>query len=503
MKKNLVLLSLLFFTFTLVAQEPHSCPVNHVENIVYTKNEDGTAQGETTETCFGCDWHSLKTVKLVFHVIRDLDGEINFGPNDEPLLQSIVDVANEKLSNNKPPTQPAVPNQVVPEINVRFELTEINFHQQENWAYPNIDYPSLDPDLLDIFLVEQAGDWFGDGCGDSEFCQGAPFCCVGGWAGGGLNNRAVMNRGFFRYVFDDLQPNCYAIFDGDEEAAWLSTYADVLIHEIGHLCGLNHLNVDDDCDDTPLLSNVCSSNNIMSGCACNKGNLTCCQVEKIHAALSSQDFPFVEETQRDCEASFITFPLDCEYFFFNNSTHEQSPESCEFTWCVKDLSESGDVGLSTYHSYNLEFRPPCNGDFQVCLEVQDPSGCIDVHCEVITVDCTSCECVPGPNPCDKEPPVDYEFHSGGDRKINNPIGFSISPNPASNEFIIDISSLDISQKHTIIIYDLLGKIIYNDQFEIDNNNKRIDSSRLKNGVYLIQITDSSNRTYTKELVIAR
>ncbi len=496
MKRILVLFSFLFCFCVLHAQE-HSCPVEHVEQYAFPSNPDSAE--ENFETCFGCDWQSFKTIRLVFHVIRNEDGQYNFSPGEEFLLQGIVDVANKKLGDNQPPTQPAFPNQPVPEINFRYELAEIRYYDEVNWAYPNIDYPTLDPDLLDIFLVEQSGDWFGNGCGDSNFCTGV-FCCAGGWAGGGLNNRAVLNRAYFRYVFEDLQPNCYDIFDGDADAAWTSTYADVLIHEIGHLTGLSHLNINDGCDDTPLLSNVCSSNNFMSGCACNKGSFTCCQIERMHAAFESGSFPFVIEEERSCEASFITFPQECEYFFFNNS---QSPGVEDFTttWCVKELGEPANSGIREYETFNLEFPPPCNGDFRICLQIQTPDGCIDVHCEEINVECTECECQPGPDPCAKDYPNDGDVSFTNNEKGSSISSFLISPNPASTNIAIDISTLDLSQTHTLEIYDLLGNIVHRDFIDKYNSQKEIDTSNFQNGIFIVQITSATNKRYVQELVI--
>ena len=316
MKKFLIFIILFSFTSVAFTQHEFYCPVEGPD----LPKDTGQESSREVESCDDCGFAIQKTIKLLFHIIGDENGEHNFGPGDEYFIQGIVDKANEKLSNNQPASHPGIPNQPVVDINIQYELSEIRFYQETNWAFPNIDYPALDPDFLDIMMVEQSGDWFGTGCNDPNYCTGA-LCCAGGWTGlGNLDGRAVLNEGFYRYTVENLQPNCYAIFGGDTELAWFNFYADVLIHEIGHMTGLRHIDEDDGCEDTPELSNVCSSNNFMSGCACAKASFTCCQIGRMHDAFESEDFPFVVLEEES--------PLPVPIFHFEDSNGEEKTEFC-------------------------------------------------------------------------------------------------------------------------------------------------------------------------------
>ena len=41
---------------------------------------------------------------------------------DDIYAREVVDLANEELSVNEPPSHPGIPNQPVPDINIQFEL---------------------------------------------------------------------------------------------------------------------------------------------------------------------------------------------------------------------------------------------------------------------------------------------------------------------------------------------------------------------------------------------
>ena len=348
-QKLFTLLIFCLLGFTATAQD-FVCPVDETES----GYESSGLEKSGVETCFGCESHTPKTLKMIFHVIRDENGYFNFGPTEEFLLQSIIDVANEKLSANQPASNPGIPNQPVPPIDIQFELAEVKYHEMVNWAFPNIDYPALDPNLLDVFLIEQSGEWFGNGCNDTTLCTGI-LCCAGGWAQvGNPNGRIVLNRAFYRYVFETILPDCVASTGGDFDLAWAKHYADVLIHEVGHTLTLTHtFSGNDGCEDTPVAPS-CSTNNWMDNCACTKGSFTCCQIEKMHDKLESQPYPFVEEDPLPCESDFVIVPYErCSFIFVNTSTPSEEANIHGTTWCIEDLQENPESATDTYTSYNL------------------------------------------------------------------------------------------------------------------------------------------------------
>ena len=90
---GLILCACCYFPTT--AQDGH-CGVEH-------PTPQGAGEAETdngNNNCFGCETFTMKTLKLKIHVIRDKFGENNFSPEEEHLLELIVNTANEKLSAN-------------------------------------------------------------------------------------------------------------------------------------------------------------------------------------------------------------------------------------------------------------------------------------------------------------------------------------------------------------------------------------------------------------------
>ncbi len=73
---------------------------------------------------------------------------------------------------------------------------------------------------------------------------------------------------------------------------------------------------------------------------------------------------------------------------------------------------------------------------------------------------------------------------------------NIVPNPASNSFTISFSS----KIRSVIIIDLLGKKVYQNE-GITSNNETINSSNFKNGTYILIITDNKNKTTTQKIFI--
>lgn len=79
--------------------------------------------------------------------------------------------------------------------------------------------------------------------------------------------------------------------------------------------------------------------------------------------------------------------------------------------------------------------------------------------------------------------------------------FSVYPNPANDEINISLIS-NVVKEASFEVYDIIGKTILTGDLSIDNNikSRKIDTSELTNGVYLLKI-NSGNLTATKKIVV--
>lgn len=74
----------------------------------------------------------------------------------------------------------------------------------------------------------------------------------------------------------------------------------------------------------------------------------------------------------------------------------------------------------------------------------------------------------------------YQTFTGIQNKISE-TNFAYFPNPVSNEFcIVTADKIDKIQ-----IYDINGKVVFNQQFE----NSQINVSQLKSGIYFVKTID--------------
>ncbi len=80
---------------------------------------------------------------------------------------------------------------------------------------------------------------------------------------------------------------------------------------------------------------------------------------------------------------------------------------------------------------------------------------------------------------------------------NNNQEITITPNPATNEFKVSSSKLQVSE---IRIYNVLGEIIH--QSTINNQQSTIDVSHFEDGIYFVEITDANKNRVNKKLVIS-
>lgn len=81
--------------------------------------------------------------------------------------------------------------------------------------------------------------------------------------------------------------------------------------------------------------------------------------------------------------------------------------------------------------------------------------------------------------------------------IQDDPSFSISPNPIENEFILSCDKL--TNKSSLAIYDLSGKVVYKAKSIYDQ--MLINCSHLKSGIYLLKVTIDNSNTKEQKIVI--
>ncbi|MBN4081815.1 T9SS type A sorting domain-containing protein, partial [bacterium AH-315-C07] len=83
------------------------------------------------------------------------------------------------------------------------------------------------------------------------------------------------------------------------------------------------------------------------------------------------------------------------------------------------------------------------------------------------------------------------------------IKLSVYPNPADNTLKISLNSIDFEDNQlNISIFDVTGKLVYNDKMELNYGQveKLINTDYLYPGVYHLKIS-SSQKSFTKRIII--
>jgi hypothetical protein len=80
---------------------------------------------------------------------------------------------------------------------------------------------------------------------------------------------------------------------------------------------------------------------------------------------------------------------------------------------------------------------------------------------------------------------------------------SVYPNPVTDHFIVNFSNV-VSDKVTISVYDMTGKVVFQDEQVIDNNSTqvRLHEAGLQNGLYVLGISTGSE-VYTSKFMISK
>ncbi|WP_366140191.1 T9SS type A sorting domain-containing protein [uncultured Polaribacter sp.] len=74
---------------------------------------------------------------------------------------------------------------------------------------------------------------------------------------------------------------------------------------------------------------------------------------------------------------------------------------------------------------------------------------------------------------------------------------NVYPNPAKENFTITLSNVS---KANVIIYNTLGKIVYQDT--INNGSVTIENNRkFTSGIYMVKVITSTNKVYHSKLIM--
>ncbi len=76
--------------------------------------------------------------------------------------------------------------------------------------------------------------------------------------------------------------------------------------------------------------------------------------------------------------------------------------------------------------------------------------------------------------------------------------FNMYPNPASN--MVTISFNEVSNNISVILYDQLGRVVLNNDFENISNKIQLSLDKLNNGIYYVQIISNTIKS-TKKLIV--
>jgi len=93
--------------------------------------------------------------------------------------------------------------------------------------------------------------------------------------------------------------------------------------------------------------------------------------------------------------------------------------------------------------------------------------------------------------------VESEFVSSEIKQIN------VFPNPANENLTIDLSNLNsLKTNYTIFITDIMGKIVYQSAIESSKNKMELFTSKYKNGMYFIMITDKQKLIAKNKFIVS-
>ncbi|HTA60927.1 MAG TPA: FG-GAP-like repeat-containing protein [Bacteroidia bacterium] len=132
------------------------------------------------------------------------------------------------------------------------------------------------------------------------------------------------------------------------------------------------------------------------------------------------------------------------------------------------------------------------GNYNICVEVIDANGCMSTYCMNDAITRLSYNSTLSPAVY-----VNVKNNGVGIKQISVATDVNIYPNPAQNNFTIEINTN--GNKTMLFLFDVNGRLVLN-QFIQDKTT--IDVSGLNAGVYSLNITNNDG-TLTKKLVIVK
>jgi len=91
---------------------------------------------------------------------------------------------------------------------------------------------------------------------------------------------------------------------------------------------------------------------------------------------------------------------------------------------------------------------------------------------------------------------DYFVGISENKRQNSVIEFY--PNPVEDELVVKFSGLNFSKRASLEVVDLNGKLVF--QEDIYSDKSRIDLKHLKNGLYLVRVSQNGQQLETRKIV---
>ena len=95
----------------------------------------------------------------------------------------------------------------------------------------------------------------------------------------------------------------------------------------------------------------------------------------------------------------------------------------------------------------------------------------------------------------------FEITSIGEPLSDN-FNLKIYPNPATEYVLVDLQSDEINDA-IVELYDLNGKMVYNDKFDVIEGPNKVDLTGLNSSQYILRITDSTGKVLQTFKLIKR
>ena len=95
----------------------------------------------------------------------------------------------------------------------------------------------------------------------------------------------------------------------------------------------------------------------------------------------------------------------------------------------------------------------------------------------------------------------FEITSIGEPLSDN-FNLKVYPNPATEYVLVDLQSDEINDA-IVELYDLNGKMVYNDKFDVIEGPNKVDLTGLNSSQYILRITDSTGKVLQTFKLIKR